>query len=89
LSPNSGINQLKFICKQLYAETAGLEVKFNSIVFAEADRAGKSAEELFLEFIQAMTPGKISWLSTVIIESDARRLSSNQIEPLECLDSPP
>jgi hypothetical protein len=78
LSPNSGINQLKFACKQLYAETAGLELRFNSIVFAKADRAGKSAEELFLDYIQAMAPGKISWLSTVIIESDARCLSSNQ-----------
>jgi hypothetical protein len=78
LSPNSGINQLKFTCKQLYAETAGLELRFNFIVFATVNRAGKSTEELFLEFIQAMAPSKISWLSTVIIESDARYLSSNQ-----------
>jgi hypothetical protein len=78
LSPRSAFSQLKYVCKQLYAEMAGLEVKFNLIVFAPVYWTGKSAEEWFLEFVQTMAPSKIAWISTAVIESDARCLSSNQ-----------
>jgi hypothetical protein len=89
----SSINRLKLVCRQLYAETAGLEIRFNAIVFspqklspfqsspqlpASEGKYFKAAEQWFLDFVAPMTPNKLQWLSTVIIASGVECLTMIQ-----------
>lgn len=89
-TPHFSFNTVKLVCRQLYAETAGLELQHNSILFKSHgmrphNRNGlvqamhrplrKSAESSFFDFVTPMTPTKLEWLSTVIIASDHRALS--------------
>lgn len=77
-------NSLKFVSKQLYMETAGLEVQTSAILFssgrsspyfadpqlpAKYGKQRKTAEQLFFEFSAPMTPRKLGWLASVIIAS--------------------
>ncbi|KAF1848609.1 uncharacterized protein K460DRAFT_403891 [Cucurbitaria berberidis CBS 394.84] len=68
-------NQLKYVNKQLYAETAGLEIQYNTILFSpqmmphQSALHQKTAEQCFLYFLAPMEASKMSWLTTVIIDS--------------------
>lgn len=83
-------NQVKRVCRQLHAETAGLEIQHNAIFFESHkvrphNRNGmvqamyrpmrKSAEAWFFDFVTPMTPNKLSWLTTVIISAERPALS--------------
>jgi hypothetical protein len=73
-------NKLKFVCKELYAETAGLEIKFNNVTFTTyAIGYGHAntldAEHWFFDFVAPMTLKKMQWLSTVVIATDEKCLS--------------
>jgi hypothetical protein len=78
-------NLVKFVCKQLYAETAGLEVQFNSVVFtpnaAASTQIFKSAEQYFFDFVAPMTLKKLGWLSTVIIATEMKCLGPSVRDP--------
>jgi len=55
-------NQLKFVSKQLYQETAGIEVRFNDIVIAKKWSSELSLGTQLLQFIQLVSISKRHWL---------------------------
>ncbi|KAH7091417.1 hypothetical protein FB567DRAFT_274113 [Paraphoma chrysanthemicola] len=86
-------NNLKLVCRQLHAETAGLEIRFNSLIFAPQSVSPfysnphipvsygkylKAAEQWLFDFVAPMTPKKLQWLSTVIIASGTKCLAMRQ-----------
>ncbi|KAF2640341.1 hypothetical protein P280DRAFT_507848 [Massarina eburnea CBS 473.64] len=52
------INQIKYVNKRLYAETAGLEVVFNTILFARKEEKESTPGTMFLRFWNSMTDNK-------------------------------
>jgi hypothetical protein len=62
----SPLNQLKYVNKQLYHETAGLEIKFNRVVLDFYNI--ESTTNRLLKFVNFCTPNRLSWLSKVVIE---------------------
>jgi hypothetical protein len=63
------VNQIKFVCRQLYVETAGLELKYNCIRFGGPDGtySDRNPSELFVDFLQQCNPRKSRWIERVII----------------------
>jgi hypothetical protein len=55
-------NQLKYACRQLYTETAGLELKDNCVRFH-----GPYPAHTFVSFIKVCAPSKVPWLADVIM----------------------
>ncbi|KAI8938847.1 hypothetical protein NX059_004709 [Plenodomus lindquistii] len=55
-------NQLKFVCKQLYREAAGLEVKLNNLVVEHKSDSEATCGEQMLSFM-AHVQGKVYWLT--------------------------
>jgi hypothetical protein len=56
-------NQLKFVCRKLYAETAGLELKYNDIVICgDAGLSDEGPARKFLQWREDFDPAKLSWL---------------------------
>jgi hypothetical protein len=55
-------NQIKYACRQLYTETAGLELKDNCVRFH-----GPYPAHTFMSFIKVCEPLKIPWLADVIM----------------------
>ncbi|KAH4001728.1 hypothetical protein HBI13_059920 [Parastagonospora nodorum] len=67
-TPEQEFNQIKFVNRQLYAETAGMEVSFNRI------RCGiqvgvKSYRPIhrFRQFVKECAPGKWKWLRHIVL----------------------
>ncbi|KAF2031004.1 hypothetical protein EK21DRAFT_111452 [Setomelanomma holmii] len=97
-------NQLKFVFQQLHAETSGLEIRFNAVLFFPQvlapfhssphlsppdDICLKSADRWCLDFVAQMAPHKLQWLSIVIISTGVKCLTlTHRIAP-PMLDLPP
>jgi len=64
-------NQLKYVNKQLYAETAGLELKFNDITFSEGSGYALPSQAL-IDWVSSMSIAKRSWIKIVSIRSDRK-----------------
>ncbi|KAF2240956.1 hypothetical protein BU26DRAFT_572194 [Trematosphaeria pertusa] len=58
------LNRLKYVCGKLYAETAGLELKFNTVTFRFREPANS-----FSVFLEASSPSVAAMLTTVILSS--------------------
>jgi hypothetical protein len=74
-------NQLKYVCRQLYAETAGIELKFNNLsIRQESDLAGTFGTR-FQTFMRHFEP-RIQWLSgaPIVLEGsrDARDFDNDE-----------
>jgi len=69
-TPEQEFNQIKFVNRQLYAETAGMEVSFNRIVFA-AQLGVRSYRPFhrFHHFVKECAPGKWKWLRHMVLVS--------------------
>ncbi|KAF2001335.1 hypothetical protein P154DRAFT_521733 [Amniculicola lignicola CBS 123094] len=59
-------NQLKYTCRKLYHETAGLELKLNPTITFTQDHTSTPAQD-FLLFATTCTPLYLSWLKTITI----------------------
>ena len=59
-------NQLKYVNKQLYAETAGLELKFNDITFDIIPYSLRSSD-LLTAWVTSISVAKRSWIKTITI----------------------
>ncbi|KAF2877754.1 hypothetical protein BDV95DRAFT_588790 [Massariosphaeria phaeospora] len=58
-------NQLKYVCRQLYAETAGLELKLNAwVVPGKYDRR-VSPEAMLVRFTRSCAPQRLTWLTNI------------------------
>jgi hypothetical protein len=75
------LSGLEFVCKQLYAETVGLELQSNNVVFNPDgeviptnpyESREYSAEQMLLAYTAPMTANKLSWLSTVTIATSLK-----------------
>lgn len=64
-------NQLKYANKQLYAETAGLELKFNNITISARWAFNNPAAKL-VTWLSSMPPAKIAWINTITLTFDVR-----------------
>ncbi|KAJ4303259.1 hypothetical protein N0V90_002152 [Kalmusia sp. IMI 367209] len=65
-------NQLKFVNRQLYNETNGLELQINTIRFSGLKDDGlHAADDLFL-FRAAMAPNRVSWLKRVTVKANCK-----------------
>ena len=71
------INTLKYVNRQLYRETAGLEVKSNRVVF-ESCTPNEATKDLFA-FMSRCTPMKRSWFGAVALEENATREEGDKI----------
>ncbi len=58
-------NQLKYTCYQLYKETAGVEVQFNTVVFKS-----RSPGKTFSNFLGICAPKKLSVLTKSWLDRD-------------------
>ena len=63
------VNQLKYVNRQLYHETAGLEITYNS-VFVNHVVPNESIHH-FIRFTVRCSPGKLQWLKQVVVEETA------------------
>ncbi|KAI4640031.1 hypothetical protein J4E93_008831 [Alternaria ventricosa] len=63
-------NQLKYANKQLYAETAGLELKFNDITFSEGSKDALPSDAL-IDWVSSVSITKRSWIKTISIRPDS------------------
>ncbi|KAF1944321.1 hypothetical protein EJ02DRAFT_98722 [Clathrospora elynae] len=64
-------NKLKYVCRQLYKETAGLEVKFNTVVirFDFSSSPKREPARIFGTFLTTCAPSKVSWFADIILKS--------------------
>jgi hypothetical protein len=83
-SESQPINSLRYVNRQQYKETAGLEIKFNRVVFEDPEP--KKATERFLDFISQATPARLTWLKAMALEEKAAR---NEAEKLFWTQSRP
>lgn len=58
-------NQLKYVCRELYNDTAALELKYNDLAFSQVARAELEPDRQLLEFTRLCSLTKFAWLTTV------------------------
>lgn len=65
-----GFNTLKFVSKQLYMETAGLEVKYNPLMMTRPmnTKFSFSPTRLLIDFLRPLGTYKLRWLTTITIK---------------------
>jgi hypothetical protein len=62
------INQLKYVSRQLYKETAGTEIQHNLVKFHGEVHTHAGSISGFLNFIRDCTPRHLSWLTRVFLQ---------------------
>jgi hypothetical protein len=66
-SPAGRFNQLKYTCRQLYHETAGLEVRFNGVWFFDCNETN-CPTPCFINFINKCSPRKVAWFMEITLQ---------------------
>jgi hypothetical protein len=66
---NGEYNQIKYVCRQLYQETGGLETKLNKIVIFGRHSPKAGPTRIFRLFLASSAPEKSSWFSDVTMKS--------------------
>lgn len=64
------INQVKYVNRQLYNETAGLEIQHNAIAFQSQLFTQAGATIGLFNFVRRCTPNKLQWLKRVILREN-------------------
>ncbi|KAF2121035.1 hypothetical protein BDV96DRAFT_595417 [Lophiotrema nucula] len=65
--PVNELNQLKYTCRQLYKETAGLELRFNTVSFSLFHDVDMDPAERLVAFWKTLSPTRNLWLRTIVI----------------------
>ena len=66
--PRVELNQIKFVSRQLYKETAALEGRFNVVHFVrDPYLLQRPSGERALRFLMSMTPARVRILNTIVI----------------------
>ncbi|KAF1831075.1 hypothetical protein BDW02DRAFT_70361 [Decorospora gaudefroyi] len=60
-------NQLKYVCRELYQETAGLEAKFNILEITGGQWPKPGPARIFNKFLRGCAPAKRRWFVKVIL----------------------
>ena len=58
-------NELKYVCKQLYQDTSGSEIKHNTIKSTGDSSSKKGPGQEFLEFLAVCKPTTLCWLRNI------------------------
>jgi hypothetical protein len=77
-SPDVEYNQLKFVCRQAYAETAGLELKYNGLIVCDRSRDDEAVGLQFVKFLENIGAAKHSWLHGCLIDLVDGRENENR-----------
>lgn len=86
------MNQLKYVCRSLYQETAGLELKCNAITFKVSSKSTVPLSKIplpteqLLNFIKTCDERRIKELRTIIIKSP-RDVCDALGEPVQLLEA--
>jgi hypothetical protein len=59
-------NQLKYVCKQLYNETADLELRLNDIIVCATSHETRPADHL-VKWLSSFPAAKLSWIRTITV----------------------
>ncbi|KAF1944323.1 hypothetical protein EJ02DRAFT_98719 [Clathrospora elynae] len=78
-------NQIKYVCRQLYAETAGLEAKYNMIYVHGSFPRGKGPAQKFSEFLATCSRPRVSWFRNVLLSTSSHYNMDSFIEPANFL----
>ncbi|KAF2829481.1 hypothetical protein CC86DRAFT_454078 [Ophiobolus disseminans] len=66
---NIDFNQVKYVCRQLYYDTAGLELKYSSVAFNGTCFYGTDPARTFLNFLGACATSNVSWPTNIILST--------------------
>lgn len=69
-------NQLKYVNRKLYEETAGLELKLNPLVFRRATDSVRTCGEQLVDFLQCLSPKFLPWLNKIFLNDTLRETES-------------
>ena len=64
------VNQIKLVNRQLHQETAGLEIRYSTVIFQSESHSRAGAINSFLAFIRHCAPSKLLWLTRVILKEN-------------------
>lgn len=64
-------NQIKYVCRQLYHETKGIELRCNKICFHQKYFHSQAPAPIFSKFTSSIAPRKISWLTHIVIATES------------------
>jgi hypothetical protein len=78
-------NSLKLVCRQLHAETAGLELKYNAITFHQTDRGDDDPGIKLRYFADGIAPSKLNQIRTIIASTPADNSPPNNRTPLRLI----
>lgn len=85
-------NQLKYVNRQLYKETAGLELKYNELDFVAPVGSVEPCGRQLINFMTYLKPSMHAWLTTVTvgqpvdIAADSSSFMSDSFETVKLLD---
>lgn len=71
-APNHEFNVIKYVNRQLYAETAGREVTLNTLHFSIQKQSKSSPAEHLLSFFSSLSPRKKGWIGNVVLHAYVR-----------------
>ncbi|KAF2659521.1 hypothetical protein K491DRAFT_689131 [Lophiostoma macrostomum CBS 122681] len=60
-------NQLKYVCRSLYHETAGIELHFNEILLAQRRYRDRDPVEQYHTLLSHLSPSRLTWLRTITL----------------------
>jgi hypothetical protein len=72
-------NQLKYVCRQLYQDTACLELQYNSLIFMHMARAELEPDRQLVEFKRLCSPAKFAWIQRIEVHTQALAMAYNEI----------
>jgi hypothetical protein len=90
--PPSEFNQLKYVNRQLYKETAGLELKYNKLDFVAPVGILEPCGRQLINFMTRMMPSMHAWLTTITIgqpvdtAAESSSFMSDSYETVNLLD---
>jgi len=64
------VNQIKLVNRQLHQETAGLKIRYSTVIFQSESHSRAGAINQFLAFIRHCAPSKLLWLTHVILKEN-------------------
>jgi hypothetical protein len=76
-------NVIKYVNRQLYAETAGLEIKLNTLHFSSQEGIRSSPTQHLISFVCLLTPIKKGWLHNVVVHDYMRNAHQKRIPLME------
>jgi 7-cyano-7-deazaguanine synthase in queuosine biosynthesis len=67
------LNMLKYVCRQLYAETAALELRHNTLMFEQSQCTQRQLEpdRQLIAFAGMCAPSEFAWVKNILLNTKA------------------